>query len=77
MSMKTGSGVVATRSDVVEHPTDAQGERPACGRLSLSPLRESLCSESPGEVDAEPVAVPVVQKPLAVHLLDSNAWCDA
>lgn len=68
---------VATGSDVVEFPADAQGELPACGRASPSPSCGSLCGEGPGEVDAEPVAAPVVQKPLPVHLVDGHTGCDA
>jgi len=45
--------------------------------VPLSPSRESLCGEGPGEVDAEPVAAVVVQKPLPVHLVNSDARCDA
>ncbi len=68
---------VATGSDVVEFPADAQGELPACGRASPSPSCGSLCGEGPGEVDAEQVAAPVVQKPLPVHLVDGHTGCDA
>src|SRR5271165_818835 len=50
--------------------------RTICGG-TLAPSRESLCGEGPGEVDAEPVAAPVVQKPLPVHLVDGDARCDA
>jgi hypothetical protein len=45
--------------------------------VPLSPSRESLCGEGPGEVDAEPVAALVVQKPLSVHLVDGDTRCDA
>jgi hypothetical protein len=45
--------------------------------VPLSPSREFLCGEGPGEVDAEPVAALVVQKPLPVHLVDGDARCDA